>query len=211
MEIDNPKNINKCPDCRIFKGFCYCDQLSLFDNQTRIDLIIHHREKSLATNTAFLAARILKNSTVHLRGLPEGHLEGSPILKEGHASFYLFPDENAIPLTPEFVSDLNKPVQLIIPDGSWKQAKKFKRRMNLENIPSVTLAKAPKSVYPLRKQTKDNHLCTLEAISYALLALEGIDCFNHMMNGLKIMVEKVLYSKKGTLAPKMANFVHTRP
>ena len=72
-------------------------------------------------------------------------------------------------LTPDFVCRLSGPVNLIVPDASWRQTKKFVRReLGLVGIPHVRLPPGPLSVYRLRAQRFDQNLCALEAIARAI-------------------------------------------
>lgn len=188
---------HKCPKCRINLKLCFCDDMFEFENKTAITVLMHHRETHLNTSTAIVAERILKNSKIVLRGLPQKHFEYSDLgIAEDEVPYYLFPTDDALLLDESFVSNHNnlypeKKIHLIVPDGSWSQAKKvYRREKCLHHIKCVKLSTLKKSEYELRKSPREDGVCTFEAIAYALGAIESIQLENRMIEVLKIMVDR---------------------
>jgi DTW domain-containing protein YfiP len=67
-----------------------------------------------------------------------------------------------------------RPLVLVVPDGSWSQARKIARRDPLaQGAEHVTLPPGAPSRYGLRRSPRAGGLCTLEAIARALGILEG--------------------------------------
>ncbi len=189
--IDIPEH--KCPKCRINLTLCFCDSIIERENQTTITVLRHHRETHLNTSTAIVANRILKNSKIVLRGLPEKHFEYSDLeISEDEIPYYLFPTDDAILLDDEFVKNhQGKKVHLIVPDGSWTQAKKvYRREKCLHHIKCVKLSSLKKSEYELRKSPREDGVCTFEAIAYAIGAIESKSIEQDMIKILKIMVDR---------------------
>lgn len=157
---------------------------------------MHVQELSLPTNTARLAHQCLSNSQLILRG---GHehfaVEDEFKVADTHPLF-LYPDQDAVDLTSEFLSTIKKPIQLIVPDGTWKQAKKFKRReKSFNSIQSVKIPYNGGSIYTMRKQKSPEGLCTFEAIAKALEIIENKKAEQHLMKILRIMVNRFEVSR----------------
>jgi DTW domain-containing protein YfiP len=187
----------RCPKCNINPVLCFCTDVPEISNHNFVSLLVHIKEKNLSSNTALLAHRSLLNSEILFRGAKEQDLNDTSFLKEDFYPLYLYPTEDAVILDKELIQKINKPIQLIVPDGTWRQAKKVHKRINcLHNIQKVMLPKqSEKSIYELRKQKYEYGMCTLEAIAYAMRIVESEDCFNRLLKILKIKNERVKQSR----------------
>ncbi|HEX7603364.1 MAG TPA: tRNA-uridine aminocarboxypropyltransferase, partial [Polyangiaceae bacterium] len=118
-----------------------------------------------------LAAECLVNSEIHLRGHED--MPSAPIAWDEDAQpLLLFPHEGAVPLSDYAAS--TRPVTLIVPDGTWRQASKVRKRVpGLEGVPCVTLPAGPPSLYRLRAEAHETGLATIEAIARAIGIVEG--------------------------------------
>ena len=106
----------------------------------------------------------------------------------------LFPHEGATPLT-EFVSSA-RPLVLIVPDGTWRQASKVRNRVpGLEGVRCVSLPTGPPSAYRLRFEAHRDGLATMEAIARALGILEGDHIQRALDNVFRAVVERTLWSR----------------
>ena len=109
----------------------------------------------------------------------------------------LFPSETARPLT-EWVNH-PRPITLIVPDGTWRQASKVRSRMaGLLEVPLVTLPPGPPTQYRLRAEPHEGGLATMEAIARAFGILEGEGVQGELERLFRIMVERALWAR-GTL------------
>jgi len=145
---------------------------------TRLLLLMHHTEWASTTNTGRFALRALPNSEVRFRGLPEERVNLDDLRNSPGQLLLLYPTPDAQPLTTEFIQKLKKPVTLIVPDGTWRQAAKVFRRERVlkeQTIPVSLPPDAVESDYLLRRMDKPGALCTLEAIAHAMGILEGED------------------------------------
>jgi DTW domain-containing protein YfiP len=89
---------------------------------------------------------------------------GDPVL--------LFPYPDARPLAA--FSGSARPVTLIVPDGTWKQAQRMRRRVaGLGDLPCAFVTRDAPSAYRLRRTPDPRRLSTMEAIAEALGLLEG--------------------------------------
>lgn len=118
--------------------------------------------------------RALPNSDVAIWGDRAAPLDDGALIPDGHHGVVLTPSDDAVPLTEAFAATLPRPVALVVPDGTWRQALKMPRRIPaLAPLPRVTLPPGPPSRYFLREETHDHGLATFEAIARALGAIEG--------------------------------------
>lgn len=161
------KTKDPCEICRLHRDRCLCAEIPRLTIDTRLLLVIHHRELKRTTNTGMLATHALTNSRVVIRGKPD-HNEDSH-LGDDHHHLLLFPYGDAVTLSRQFASTINKPVQLIVPDGNWRQASKVRARCaSLRNITCVQLPTQQIPAHRLRREPMTNGQSTLEAIAYAL-------------------------------------------
>lgn len=153
---------------------CVCEHIPSIALETRLVLVLHRREFKKTTNTGVLAARALTNSDIAIWGDSDAPLADDALLPPGHHGVVLTPSEDAIPLDAAAALALPRPVALVVPDGTWRQALKMPRRIPaLAALPRVTLPAGPLTRYHLREETHAHGLATFEAIARALGALEG--------------------------------------
>ena len=176
---------------------CFCDLIPVISNETPVTIITHYREKRLSSNTVHLAKETLENCELIERGLIGRRVSDDLKLDSGYTYLYLYPDEDSVELNREFVDSLEKPVHLIVPDGSWSQARKIKKREPLfANMQSVRVPYLGPSKYQLRRQKYKEGLATFEAIARALGILEGETVQNDMEKIFSTKVKRVLISRK---------------
>ncbi len=186
----------RCPKCMVHQLNCFCDDIKRLDLKTKVSLLIFRKEIFLPSNTAHLTIKSLSNSEEFERGHLGQDLQASFVDKENYQPLYLFPTEEAVELTPEYLKQFDKPINLIVPDGTWRQAKKVHRREPLlKDIPHVKITPKQKSIYPLRRQKYEFGLCTHEAISYALEVLEGKETKDIMFHNLERLIEAHLKNR----------------
>lgn len=164
--------------------------------QTRVIILMHTSEEVLPSNTARLAARSLTNSEIRINGRKGDRLSTIGLVEESRQSLLLYPSQQAAELTADFVADLKGPVNLIVPDGKWRQTQKFTRRESaLAGIPHVKVRADEPSRYRLRTQPNDSSLCTLEAIARALGFLESRAAQVQLETILSVMVERTMWAR----------------
>lgn len=187
----------RCLRCRINHALCFCEHIVLHESLTRVSIIMHHREEHLTSNTAKLATMTLTNATIYPRGLPEDPFSLQKLhLEDQVLALYLFPDEDAEILDQTFLEKNPGPYHLIIPDGTWNQAKKVRRREpGLSEIKCVKLADSVKGEYKLRRGVRDDGVCTFEAIAYALEILENSELSIDLLRQFRLMNDRVAKSR----------------
>ena len=184
-------------------SFCYCAHLRQVETRTAVDVVMHFREGNKASSTAQLALLTLPRARVHRRGAKAEVFDAEAVFLPGHQPLYLFPAARALPLTGELVREMerkdSRPFQLIVPDGSWSQAKKIQERERaFWRLPCVSL-QGLSSRYRLRRAPRKEGLATFEAIAHALGVLEGPERVAPLFDNFDLMVEQNLKSR-GLLA-----------
>jgi len=186
--------LRRCPDCLVHRSLCVCALIPTLPTRTRVVLVMHQLELNKPTNTGRLAIRCLPNSEILVRGREALHrapaaFPGTPLL--------LYPHAQALPL--ERWRDSPEPITLIVPDGTWRQAARARRRVpGADQIPCVVLP-APTSGYRLRQATRPGRLSTMEAIARALGVLEGPSVEEALLHLHQVMVDRTLWTN-GRLA-----------
>jgi len=183
----------RCPRCRMHQSLCVCALIPRVETRTRLTLIIHRYEDRKPTNTGRLATECLPNSQVCVRG----HL-GAPadasVFTEGYRPILLFPSDDARPLTEFVEGDL--PVELVVPDGNWRQASKVRARVSgMSQVPCAILPPGPPTLYRLRSEPHEGGLATMEAIARALGILEGKAAQEALEQLFLVSVERTLWAR----------------
>ena len=183
----------RCDKCRMKDTHCICELLVPIDNVTPVTILMHYRENITTTNTGRIAHFLLKNSSVQYRGLIDSQLKEEDVISKEHTPLFLYPSENSITLTSDFISTLKKPAQLIVPDGSWRQARKVnKREPFLKDVQCVKLEDISNGIFYLRRKVKEEGVSTLEAIARALGTIESPTLQKKLEEVFKVMIEKTL-------------------
>jgi DTW domain-containing protein YfiP len=183
----------RCPACFLPTPLCLCAELQRLPARTRVVVIMPQRESITSTNTGRLGAALLEGASVRVRGL-----RGAPApapLPEGKR-LLLFPCEQARPLVAADAE--GAPPVLLVPDGTWSQARKLVRREPLlAEAEAVTLPPASSARYGLRRNAPEGTVCTLEAIARALGVLEGPSLEAHLLAALDRFVERSRAAREG--------------
>jgi DTW domain-containing protein YfiP len=175
---------------------CLCASIPTLATETRVVVLMHHREVKMPTNTGRLAHRCLANSRLILRGV-----KGAPAELDaaslGEATLLLLqPTDDADVLDAGFTARVPPPYTLIVPDGSWRQASKMGQREEaLRGVRRVKLPAGAPSRYQLRKETKAGGLATIEAIARALGVLESPEVERALDAVFERMVDRTLRSR----------------
>jgi len=187
-------NLDRCVTCRMHQTLCICALVPRLETRTRLALLVHDREAHKPTNTGQLAARCVPRSTVGIIG-DRAQPAALPPLADHEQPLVLYPAEDAVSI--EAYAATERPVVLIVPDGSWRQAHKMRRRLpGLAAIPCVSLPEAAPTEYRLRSEHHAGGLSTFEAIARALRILEGdagAAAEAAMMALFRVMVDRTLW------------------
>jgi DTW domain-containing protein YfiP len=151
-------------------------------------ILQHPSEVGHALNTARLAALGLSNGELRVGEV----FEDLPALlaRPGYRACLLFPGEVAQPL-PQFAAQLDGlPALLVVPDGTWRKARKLLHcNPLLAALPRVTLADGLQSRYRLRKAPMPGALSTIEAVVGALEILDAPAQFDALLKPFEALIE----------------------
>ncbi len=177
------------------RSLCICGMLPRLETRTRVVVVIHQLEASKPTNTGVIAARCLPNSAVVYRGRGPGDAPGidlRALAAPPARSVVLFPHAEATPLEGWRDTD---GLQLIVPDGTWSQAARTRRRLEvLAGLPCVSLPSRAAAADRLRAAPRPGSLATLEALAVALGILEGPPVEEALMRVYRVMTERTLWT-----------------
>ena len=177
----------RCERCQRPLDHCLCPLIPSLDSRTRVVLLQHPSESSHALNTARLAALGLVNAQLRVGEVFDDLVE--LLQTPGYRPALLFPGEHAQVLTAYGEGD-DRPLLLIVPDGTWRKARKL-LYLNplLEALPRVTLGAVAPSRYRLRKAPEPGALSTLEAVVEALNVLEQPARFDALLKPFEALIE----------------------
>ncbi len=177
----------RCERCQRPLDHCLCPLIPALDSRTRVVLLQHHSETNHALNTARLAALGLKNAELRVGEVFEGL--DALLATPGYRPALLFPGDQARVLAP-YQQAHDEPLLLIVPDGTWRKARKL-LYLNplLEALPRVTLGAVAPSRYRLRKAPEAGALSTIEAVVAALNALEQPASFDALLAPFEALIE----------------------
>lgn len=176
----------RCERCLRPENHCLCPLIPRLDSRTRVLILQHPSEVNHALNTARLAALGLNNAQLVVGETFDNLAE---LLKvPGYQARLLFPGEEATTLAASSTND--EPMLLVVPDGTWRKARKL-LHLNplLAALPRVTLGCVPASRYRLRKAPAADALSTLEAIVHALHTVEPERSFEALLRPFEALIE----------------------
>lgn len=176
-----------CLRCQRPETHCLCPLIPHLPSRTRVLLLQHPSEISHALNTARLAALGLENAELRVG---ERFTDLAEVLADSrYRACLLFPSDEARPMA-EVASDDPRPLLLVVPDGTWRKARKLLYlNPELDALPRVTLPEGLTSRYRLRKAPMPGALSTLEAIVAALDILEAPTRFDELLRPFEALIQ----------------------
>ncbi|OLF54809.1 tRNA-uridine aminocarboxypropyltransferase [Pseudomonas chlororaphis] len=186
--MSRPLSRTRCERCLRPQAHCLCPLIPRLDSRTRVLLLQHPSEVNHALNTARLAALGLSNAELVVGEV----FADLPTLlnRPGYQARLLFPAEDAQPLQAYSSLSDSQPWLLVVPDGTWRKARKL-LHLNplLGALPRVALAAGGVSRYRLRKAPGPGALSTIEAIVQALQTLEAPTSFEPLLKPFEALIE----------------------
>lgn len=178
----------RCGRCQRPHSHCLCALIPQLQSRTRVLILQHPEESRHALNTARLAALGLVNGELQV-GEQFADL-ASWLADPAYQACLLFPGDDAQPLASMAISAQERPLLLVVPDGTWRKARKL-LYLNplLAALPRVCLPAGLESRYRLRKAPMAGALSTLEAIVVALEALEAPQSFAALLQPFEALID----------------------
>ena len=190
------KRSERCQHCRMHLRLCICEAIPRLDLTTRLILVMHHREWGRPTATGPLALAVLPNSELRIQGDREQVLDFRDLDTAGRQTLLLYPGDEAEVLDRNLLRADPRPVNLVVPDGNWRQASRMGRRLpGLEHATMVRLPEGEKTAWGIRKETHPEGLATFEAIARALGIIESTDVQQSMEDLFRLMVARTIAAR----------------
>lgn len=177
-----------CPRCKL-RHQCVCVRQPHVELNAHIALLTHPNEQQRDTNTGGLLSHTLSTCSVHTwqRTSPCDTLL-TLMQNPRYRPFLLYPGEQS--LTPQQASadaDTHGATPLfIVLDGTWQEARKMLNKSTwLASLPCVQLSPQAASLYDLRRNQSEGHLCTYEVgaeIVHALGAPQEATCMREFFS-----------------------------
>ena len=195
MNIRSSK-LFRCIRCRMAVEICVCELFPCQKLRISLLVLIHEREYWKPSNTGHLLRLISPQAKVVVRRNPWNPEKTLSLLNKKRKQLVLFPSKEAKDLSLSYVESLKEPVQFIIPDGSWRQARKIiVRDPHLKNLPRVQLKGFPPSQYRLRKERRREGMATFEAIARVLGMFESRELQEKMELAFSCMTDRMLWMR----------------
>jgi len=161
-----------CSNCGLPNIICICSKIERISLKNKVSVIIPYIERHKSSNTGGLVKATLNNSEVFIRGEKNKLFTPEDVLLNEYQNLILYTGGKE--LTYDYIQSFNKPVNLIVPDGTWTTAPRIvMREPRFYSIPKVSLLNPPKSQYKLRKHPNPFYISTFEAIAYSLAIIEN--------------------------------------
>lgn len=178
----------QCPRCTRPIERCLCALIPCLASRTRVLILQHPSEIRHALNTARLAALGLSNAELLVGEVFESL--AALLQQPGYRTCLLFPGEQAQALLAFAEQHSELPLLLVVPDGTWRKARKL-LHLNplLAALPRVVLPAGLQSRYRLRKAPMPGALSTIEAIVTALNTVEAPACFDALLKPFEVLIE----------------------
>ena len=190
------EKIGRCAICHAQRDCCICHGLPRIELRTKVCLVIHAKELRRSSNTGRLAIAALVNSEMRIRGHPRQPLELGDLLAEPYRTLLFYPSHEAVELTSTLVAQDPRPIQLIVPDGTWRQASKISYRYReLQDVQRVMISTPNSSEFHLRAQHRAEGMATLQAIAHALGVIEGDFVKGQLMRLYNVKLQQTLLNR----------------
>ena len=158
------KGAPRCRGCQLPPRWCVCAGLRTVDSALQVDVLMHHMEAHRPSSTGHLIKRVMPQTGQHQYRI-DRPLTPAEVVKTGRELWILHPLGEPLPAgaAPE-------KVQVLLLDGSWKQALEMQRSVHSWGRP-VSLPMIGESRYWLRAQQGAQQFSTIEALMFLLAAL----------------------------------------
>lgn len=200
--MKNKTEKSRCLCCRMDLDLCICAFIVPTQTETRLELLIHAKELPKSSNTGHLAAKMLTNSRLSVRKYKaDSEVWQRELIEKARAQsatiFFLCHDAEAVPLD-EVLEELadrkqNEMKILAVVDGTWNQAHQvITHELSLLAPFKVKFSDVhPNPISNLWREPLPGGLATIEAIWYALLALEPSADLTALKNLMTIRSQRI--------------------
>lgn len=188
MPEQKPLSRPGCARCLRPMSHCLCAYITVVPNRTRILILQHPDEQKHPLNTGRLAVLGLQRAEL-LVG--EHFPQLIDVIAAAVSSYLLFPTKDPALLQPLVATPAGEPSLLIVPDGTWRKARKIVyANPVLGTLPHLCLPMGEPSQYRVRKAREPAAVSTIEAIVRTLAILEPEHDFQPVLKPFEVLVEQ---------------------
>jgi len=162
----------RCDDCRLVATHCLCAWRPRIPAQSAVCLLMHDVEALKPSNTGWLIADVLADTSAFGWSRVEVDADLPALLGDPQWQPYLvFPGEY---VAAERVVSAVQPAPgkrplFVLLDATWSEARKmFRKSPYLDSLPVLSLQAEQLSRYKLRRSKRDDHFCTAEVAALCL-------------------------------------------
>lgn len=160
-----------CNRCHYPLKTCVCKHISELTLPIKLLIIQHPKEAEHAKNTARLVTLCAPQASI-VSASDGNAMEAARTLCKPNETVVLYPCEDSQPLELLDNEATSRLQQLIVIDGSWKQAYSIMQQHSwLKTIPAYHFKHTPATRYRIRHTSIEQGLSTLEATAYAVHCL----------------------------------------
>lgn len=182
----------RCARCRLPEVVCICAEIPALSTQTDLRIWMHFREAHKTTATAPLVHAAVTSSTLYHYGARDAPGPEIMALDASRHALLLYPDEDAEVLSAELIARDPRPITLVVPDGTWRQATRAARRLSSAfPLTRVTLPRGEPSAWGLRREPKAFGLATIEACARALGIVESKEIESQLLSVLEAGIRAI--------------------
>ncbi len=194
----------------MLEPLCVCALVTPLASRTHVICVLHKMEEVKPTNTGHLLAMILQNAQCRVRGERGQALDTHDFEDPARRTLLLFPTEDARVLSSELLAEDPRPVRLIVPDATWKQASRLARKVDaLKSAERVVLPPGQVSQYRLRRHARPDALCTYEAVVEALCIIDDPALREPLEQLFRVFVDRTLWSRGELKASEVTGGITT--
>ncbi len=193
----------RCLHCRLIVQECICRDITPIWTEHRLTLLTNKREEHIHSNTGRLLRLMLVNNSHIYIGKKGWEIKIEEELARSEYTPVIF-----FPVTPfsdgqEIVKEKGKPLNIIVLDTNWSSARRWLYKLGSMEIKKIGLRTAPPSKYYLRKQAKEENLCTFQAVTSLLeeLGTKSFGSSTSRMNELFSLWVKSMAKERGLAFP----------
>ena len=193
------KLLARCVRCGAAEKRCICASTTSLMTTTKVVVVMHVFELKKPSNSARLLPVCLENAEVLVRGEKDRPMSTEVLEDPDRELWVLFPSDDSVAVTPELVAQAQKPITLVVPDGTWPQARRIPNRVKpLKNAKRVRLAEEAAATMRLRHHPDPLRMSTAEAVGRALTVIEGPEAGEHVLDTFHRFATKLLEAR-GTI------------
>jgi DTW domain-containing protein YfiP len=171
-----------CGTCLLPSHACWCEAVGRCASRVPVVVLRHCSERALASNSARVIGVALTTARVLDHGAPEGPL----VFGTEPGDAILWPLEGGRAADPREVR------RLIVPDGTWRQARRMVHRIpGLVGLPRLVLPPPDPTVLRLRKPPDPHGMATAEAVASALRLLGDDDAADVLDTGFALLAGRI--------------------